>query len=140
MARDWHDLHHRDAFDALSFIQDEIHDDNRHWWRDLGEVLDVLPQEHHEKVIGWFRAAKIALIHSEVSEMLEGVRKGLVDDHLPDRLMEEVEGADVAIRLLDFAGGSAWDLAGAMEEKLEYNQRRVDHKKEARDADGGKKF
>jgi hypothetical protein len=37
----------------------------------------------------------IALIHSEISEAMEGERKGLMDDHLPNRLMAEVEMADV---------------------------------------------
>lgn len=45
-----------------------------------------------------------ALIHSEFSEAMEGLRKDLNDDHLPERKMVEVEIADAAIRAYDFLG------------------------------------
>lgn len=82
----------------------------------------------------------MALIHSEVSEAMEGLRKDLMDDHLPNRKMAEVELADVIIRVCDFAGLKGYDLGGAIVEKLEYNRNREDHKKENRDKEGGKKF
>lgn len=82
----------------------------------------------------------IALIHSELSEGLEGLRKGLNDDHLPHRPMTEVELADALIRIFDYAGKKGYDLGGALVEKLEYNQHREDHKRENRAKDGGKKF
>lgn len=63
----------------------------------------------------------LALIHSEVSEALEGLRKGLMDDHLPDRPMVECELADVVIRCLDMAGGFGWDLGGAIVAKMRFN-------------------
>lgn len=82
----------------------------------------------------------LCLIHSEVSEAMEGIRKGLMDDHLPHREMAEVELADAVIRILDFAGYKGYDLAGAMFEKLEYNKHRADHKRENRQKEGGKQF
>lgn len=85
-------------------------------------------------------ATKIALIHSEVSEMLEGLRKGHADAHLPDRSAEEVEAADVFIRLMDYCGARNLDLAGAVVEKMAYNKTRVDHSREARAQPGGKAF
>ena len=85
-------------------------------------------------------AVKIALIHSEVSEALEGLRKGKNDDHLSHRKAVEVELADAMIRIMDLAGAMELDLAGAIVEKLAYNQTRADHKTENRNADGGKKF
>ena len=83
---------------------------------------------------------KIALCHSELSEALEGLRKNLMDDHLPHRKMVEVELADTVIRIFDLAGFMKLDLGGAIIEKLEYNTRRADHKLENRAIEGGKEF
>jgi hypothetical protein len=82
----------------------------------------------------------IALMHSELSEMLEGVRKGTPDSHLPNRSAEEVELADLVIRAFDYAGYRGLDLQGAMLEKLRYNCTRADHTAEERRKVGGKKF
>lgn len=48
------------------------------------------------------------------------------------------ELADTIIRIMDLAGALQLDVAGAIIEKLAYNQQRPDHKKEAREAEGGK--
>lgn len=97
------------------------------------------------KTSGWHEeplhdGVRIALMHSELSEALEGLRKDIYDDHLKDRKMVEVELADTIIRILDFAGLKGYDLGGAMVDKLIYNQNRLDHKKENRIKYGGKKF
>ena len=87
-----------------------------------------------------FIPAKLCLIHSEVSEAMEGARKNLMDDHLPERLMLEVELADAVIRIMDLAGGLDLDLGGAIAEKLLYNTERNDHKPENRAGVNGKVF
>jgi NTP pyrophosphatase (non-canonical NTP hydrolase) len=83
---------------------------------------------------------KLCLIHSEVSEAMEGDRKGLKDDKLPHRDMREVELADALIRILDLAGAYKMDLGGAVAEKMAFNAVRPDHKLEARAAAGGKVY
>lgn len=83
---------------------------------------------------------KLALIHSEISEAMEGHRKGLMDDKLPHRKMIEVELADTLIRIGDLAGFLGLDLGGAVVEKSAYNSVRKDHKAEARAAAGGKAY
>lgn len=82
----------------------------------------------------------LCLVHSEISEAMEGARKNRMDDHLPHRKAFEVELADAMIRILDLAGAYELDLGGALVEKLVYNTQRADHKREVRAADGGKKF
>lgn len=61
--------------------------------------------------------AILALIHSEVSEALEGWRKR--DDA---NFREEL--ADILIRLLDLSGGLSIDLAAEVAKKLEKNRAR----------------
>ena len=109
----------------------------------VNAIADQIYQNN--KAVGWWdkernKGEVIALMHSELSECLEGVRKDSMDDHLPHRKMEEVELADAVIRIFDYAAGFGWDLGGAMVEKLEYNKNRADHKRENREKPGGKKI
>ncbi len=114
----------------LNQLAAEVNAMNRNWW------LDVNTGEPIERN----RAELLCLIHSEISECLEGVRKGLMDDKLPHRSAEAVELADALIRILDYAGGFGLDLQGAFEEKMAYNATRSDHTHEHRRAEGGKRF
>lgn len=102
------------------------------WWIEY----DEMPEQYRKHFIG----AKMALVHSEISEAVEGARKGKMDDHLPHRPATEVEFADAIIRIFDMADKLKLDVAGAIVEKLAYNQQRADHKLENRAAEGGKTF
>ncbi len=82
----------------------------------------------------------LCLIHSEVSEAMEGYRKNLQDDKLPARKMIEVELADAMIRIGDLAVYLGLDLGGAVVEKMAFNYNREDHRIENRRAVGGKAF
>lgn len=82
----------------------------------------------------------IALMHSELSEALEGVRRDKMDEHLPDHKSVTVELGDAIIRIADYAFSKGLPLAEAMAEKHLYNANRPDHSREARAAKGGKSF
>lgn len=106
------------------------------WWIDTetGEDVRTWPK----KFLDLWISAKLMLVVTEVAEAMEGHRKNLQDDKLPHRKMLEVELADAVIRIFDLAGGLHLDVAGAVIEKLQFNQQRPDHKLEHRTAEGGK--
>lgn len=78
----------------------------------------------HDK--GWHdkpreTGTEIALMHSELSEALEGVRKDATSDKIPDFLSVEEEFADTIIRIVDTAEKNGWRIAEAIVAKMEYN-------------------
>ena len=122
-------LRERDTSNLTSLME-RVRIDNERWWRNLetGEML--------ERNVGEL----LALIHSEISEALEGHRKGLMDDHLPQYPMFTVELADAVIRILDTAAHLAPNMPEALLVKLDYNRQREDHKEESRRLANGKKY
>ena len=112
----------------LTSLQNYIHWMNVEagWW-DNTDIDSVTP-------------TKLCLIHSEISEALEGHRKNLRDDKLTHRSALEVELADAVIRIFDLAGAHELDIGGALFEKMEYNKTREDHKKDVRFKAGGKRY
>lgn len=70
------------------------------WWQD---PQTGLPIERNPREL-------LMLAISEIAEAMEGERKNLMDDHLKNRRMAEVEIADYIIRLADFAGGFSIEI------------------------------
>lgn len=114
----------------LNDLAKQVHEANIKWWHD---PITGNPIKRNKGEL-------IALIHSELSEALEGERKDLMDDKLPHRKMAEVEMVDALIRILDYCYGFGYDVQGAFDEKMAFNAKREDHTHEARRIANGKKF
>jgi hypothetical protein len=103
---------------------------NKTWWE------DPITNKPIERNVG----EMLMLVVTELSEALEGHRKGLMDDKLPNYKMFDVEIVDALIRLFDIAGNLIPDIGYIFTAKLVYNTHREDHKPENRIKNGGKKY
>jgi len=120
--------------------------------------LPVLAKLIHQRNIdaGWWKrdaqgnviernmGEMLCLVHSEISEAMEGDRKGLQDDKLPQYPMLIVELVDALIREFDILGRECEkaniDLGEVFMAKLDFNANRADHKPENREKAGGKRY
>ena len=102
--------------DSLQFV--------RYYNRMQNEMHQVaVSKGFHDKPVE--DGTRLALIHSEVSEVLEALRKGNPpDDKVPEFTGEEAELADVVIRVMDYAGAKGLRIAEAIVAKSQYNKTR----------------
>lgn len=94
------------------------------FWEDVANLKMKAGDTGREGLNHLIYGQKIALIHAELSESLEGDRKNLEDDHLPTYQMRFVELADAIIRIADLAGYFNIDLEELIIAKMEYNKSR----------------
>lgn len=116
----------------LNELSKRVHTANIQWWKNPKTGRRIKRN----------KGEAIALQHSELSECLEGERKNLMDNHLPQYPMAVVEQVDGLIRILDYLGGfhPKHNVQEVFDAKMTYNARRKDHKHGARRMKGGKKF
>lgn len=116
----------------LNDLAKKVHQANIKWWQDVNTGESITRN----------KGELLALIHSEVSEALEGERKNLMDDKLPQYPMPVVEIVDAIIRELDYLGGFYPDIniQEVFDAKMAYNAKRKDHSHEHRKQKGGKQF
>lgn len=97
---------------------------------------------HPKRLTKTNSAVKLVLIHSEISEALEALRKKgkNKDTHLINRDALEVELADAMIRIFDMMQSLKYSSGRSIAEKNDYNSKRLDHKLSNRKKKGGKVF
>lgn len=98
-------------------------------WDAVQDIVHITAKEHgfYETFVPGpdDQAKRLALIHSELSEALESIRKGdQKDDKIPDYSGATAELADAVIRITDFGEAYGLDIGGAIVAKANYNDGR----------------
>ena len=120
----WFKMEMADGRDVFERVSKGLFQWFRHmgfWHQDQSARATADPLTVIEITVGEYirlkKAEKIALIHSELSEMLEAIRKGDVEN-------EAEEWADVLVRHLDYNGGFQTNGMDAFEKKQLVNYER----------------
>lgn len=93
----------------------------RGFYDDFNRLRKILQAKTDGFVLGEMRVSQLlALIHTEVSEALEAVRKGHLEN---DNFQEEL--ADILIRVFDLAGWLEIDLDEVVKKKMAFNKRQT---------------
>lgn len=120
----------RNFIAAFREIQSSAHaNSNEHGFWDSEDKILALVLTHGGEQLAVSAAKaihgqKLALMHSEISEALEGERGDLMSDKIPEFTAVEEELADAIIRMMDMAGRRKLRLAEAIMAKLSYNKSR----------------
>lgn len=99
------------------------------FWEDVEPLRKDVAEEGmdidvFERMVLRADAGRLALIITEISEAIDGLRKPGQSPKIPAFSILEEELADALIRILDYAGGEGLQLGRAVAAKLEYNQSR----------------
>lgn len=116
--------------DRLEDLCDLVGGLNGTWW------IDPVTGAAKDRNVG----EMLMLVTSELSEALEGHRKSLSDDKLPQYQMFDVEIIDAIIRLFDIAHHLVESPGKIFVDKCMYNAKREDHSLAHRKTEHGKKY
>lgn len=103
-------------------LQTRIHENavSKGWWKERSDLIEQ-GGSYARKMI---ESSMLMLTVSELAEGMEGIRKDINDDHIPEFSMIEAELADAVIRILDHAEAFGYRLSDAIIAKMDYNEGR----------------
>lgn len=96
-----------------------------HYFNEVASIMATNARIHGFYDVGHSKGDLIALMHSELSEMLEAVRTGdPQSEKIPEFTNEAEELADLVIRAMDYARRNSIPLPEAIIAKAKYNVNR----------------
>lgn len=111
----------------LNELAKDIHQNaiDHGWWdepRNFGEALALIHAEVSEVLEDWRKGRELTKIYWMREVHIEGPREGKEIRNKPDGI--PIEFADIIIRVLDLCAGYGIDIEEAITEKMVYNRDR----------------